>query len=302
MENDRIKRFFENEDGMSRLDFSETDYRSHSRVCDALSAIRPNDLQVFLCGHESCAPTKTAVNALVRFYTLHYVVAGVGYLECAGKNYTVKSGNIFISYAGESVTFYPDKNKPWEYIVFSLSGILQDEAVRQMGFTRNNCVITADKATAERDFRALLESSVLYGEHSFKTLAALYTLIGNIAQTSGGKNTAALQKEKYMRRVTEFIANNLDTVKVGDIAKNCALSEEYVTRLCREKFDLSLKDLIIVYRMNAARNWLRHTKVPIGMFIGQIGYGDKKYFVRAFREIFGITPAQYRKSEQEKTR
>ena len=298
MGNERIRKFFESEENILR--FSETDYGAYRRKSEMLSFAKPNDLEVFLCGHEQCISTKTAVEGPIRFYSLHYVVTGKGYLECAQKKYTVCAGDVFISYAGETATFYPDKDDPSEYIFFSLRGILQDEAVRQMGFSRDCCVVSVGKGNVAKDFYALLENAMQYGELSFKTLGSLYTLVGDMSNASGNEYMLTTQKEKYLRRAIEFIVNNIDNVKVDDIARNCALSEAYLTRICRETTGISLKELVIVYRMHIARNWLRWTKVPISKVGKEIGYADKKYFVHAFREIFGMTPAQFRQSEQDK--
>lgn len=300
MGNERIKIFFEKDKELAEFHFSEVDYGAYKRVSDVLSDVSANDLYVFLCGQERCLPTKAPTDGVRRFFTLHYVNDGMGYLECAGKKYTVKCGDVFISYAGESITYYPDKNDPWEYIYFSFAGILQDEAVRQMGFSRNRCVISTGGGKVESDFRALLENVMTYGEQTFKTYGVLYSLIGDVAE-AGGKNFApATQKERYIRQAIIFIFNNLQDLTVRDIAKNCALSEEYLTRICREVLGVSLKELITIYRMKVASNYLRNTKISVSKLSDQLGYGNKKYFVRVFREIFGMTPMQYRKVEQEK--
>ena len=169
-----------------------------------------------------------------------------------------------------------------------------------MGFSRDCCVVSVGKGNVAKDFYALLENAMQYGELSFKTLGSLYTLVGDMSNASGNEYMLTTQKEKYLRRAIEFIVNNIDNVKVDDIARNCALSEAYLTRICRETTGISLKELVIVYRMHIARNWLRWTKVPISKVGKEIGYADKKYFVHAFREIFGMTPAQFRQSEQDK--
>ena len=297
MGNERIKDFLKIFDGV----VSETDYSKYSRVLDVLSETEFNDLKIFLVGQERCLPAKSAVSGLRRFYTLHYVVSGVGYLDCCGKRYTVKAGDIFLAFAGETVNFYPDKDEPWEYIYFSFSGILQDEVVRQMGFTRTSCVVSTGGDKIQRGFVELSESVLQYGTHSFKTLGLLYTLIDDIASIRRKSVSRTTQKEVYVKRAVVFIMNNFDNVTVDDIAAHCALSEAYLTRICRKVLGVSLKELIIGCRMYIARNWLAYTKVPISA-IGKIaGYEDKKYFVRTFREIFGVTPLQFRISEQEKT-
>ncbi len=298
MGNERIKQFIDNFDGT----FSNSDYSKHKRVLDALSDTAPNDLKIFLVGRERCLPTKSAVTGLRRFYTLHYVVSGVGYLECCGKSYTVKAGDVFLSFAGETVAFYPDGDDPWEYFYFSFTGILQDEAVRQMGFTRLSCVITTAGDKIKNGFTALEESAVQNGENSFKTLGLGYALIDDIASLRRKSGASPSRKETYVRCAGVYIMNNLDNVTVDDIAANCALSEEYLTRICRELLGVSLKELITGYRMYIARNWLAYTGVPIADIARIVGYEDKKYFVRMFRELFGLTPLQFRISEQEKTR
>ncbi|MFR6640926.1 MAG: helix-turn-helix domain-containing protein [Christensenellales bacterium] len=61
----------------------------------------------------------------------------------------------------------------------------------------------------------------------------------------------------------------------ADIANECAVSTEYLSRVCRDVMGVSVKELITVYRMKIATNWLRYTSVPIKQLAEEVGYNDK---------------------------
>ncbi len=300
MGNDAIKHFFENEKEYSDFYFSEMDNNNYKRVREVLSEVSSNDLYIFLCGHERCIATKHATEGVRKFFVLHYVIDGIGYLECENGKYKIGAGDVFICYANEVVRYYPDKDDPWEYIHISFSGILQDEVVRQMGFARNNHVIRSAGEKVRNGFYELLENVTTYGERSFKTIGTMYSLVGDISDVLGVAHKKTTQKEKYIRQAAKFIFNNIQSVTVEDIAKNCVLSEEYLTRICREILGISLKELITVYRMQIARNYLKNTRITVKNLSEYLGYCNKKYFIRVFRDSFGMTPTQFRQHEQEK--
>ncbi len=300
--NERIKRFFEQEDEqIVSLLFSDLSYSKAAtkRILDVLSDTTSNDLYIFLCGIENCMPNKEPTYARVRLYTLHYVINGAGFLNCADKIYELKTGDIFVSYADEIIDYYPDKHNPWSYIYFSFAGIMQDEAVKQMGFSAENCVVHAKNEKIENGFRAVLNNYTQTGGRSFRTLGAVYSLIGEIANL-GAVDAPVTSKESYIKQAVTFIVNNETNLSVEDVANSCALSREYLTRICKQTIGVSLKELITICRLRTARNYLRNTRVTVSALSEQLGFNNKKYFVRVFRETFGMTPLQYREREHAK--
>ena len=54
--------------------------------------------------------------------------------------------------------------------------------------------------------------------------------------------------------------------------------------------------LLQEYRLKAAEELLRSSRLSVEEIIRAVGYENSSYFYRAFREVYGETPHKYRKN------
>ena len=295
---ERIKKFLENETNFIRYQITGFEYDRGKRILSEVTQAKPNDLTVFLPIHERWVPEKYTANARRPFHQLHYVVKGKGEITMKDMTVRIKSGDVYLGLAAEDMEYRTDPADPFEMYSFAFTGLLQDEFVRRSGFDRNRIAYTVrDREEAERRFCAVYDAMTTYGADSLSTLGEVYALFGMLERENGIGKPRTL-KEKYAHQAAELIRENFNAT-AAEIASECAVSTEYLSRVCREIMGVSVKELNTVYRMKIATNWLRYTNVSIKDVAREVGYSNKKYFVRVFRNIFGMTPAQYRKKERE---
>mgnify|MGYP002765960843 FL=1 len=294
----RIKKFLEDETNFTRYQITGFEYDRGKRILSEITQAKPNDLAVFLPIHERWVSEKFTANARRPFHQLHYVVRGRGVIKMSGVAVQVKRGDVYCGIASEDMEYRTDPDDPFEIYSFAFTGILQDEFVRRSGFDRDRIAYgVRDKDEAERRFCAVYDAMTTYGSDSYTTLGTVYSLFGMLERENGIGQPRTL-KERYAYQAAELVRENFHAT-VADIASECAVSTEYLSRVCREIMGISVKELITVYRMKIATNWLRYTSITIKQAAEEVGYSNKKYFVRAFRKIFGMTPAQYRQKERE---
>ncbi|MBQ7993310.1 MAG: helix-turn-helix transcriptional regulator [Solobacterium sp.] len=63
----------------------------------------------------------------------------------------------------------------------------------------------------------------------------------------------------------------------------------HICPLCLKQADFLRK-----YRMYKASELLKNTKMPVAEVGASVGYDNQLHFPRAFRNIFGISPKNYR--------
>ena len=80
------------------------------------------------------------------------------------------------------------------------------------------------------------------------------------------------------------------------IASELYLSEQYVERIIRKQYGTSLKKLVFAKRMDTAAILLLTTDETVEVIGQKVGFRAKSGFYRTFRDRFGMTPAQYRRS------
>lgn len=85
---------------------------------------------------------------------------------------------------------------------------------------------------------------------------------------------------------------------IPDISRDLGISKSHLQRLYREMFSTSVKDDIILSRMNRAMQLLAHTEMRVHEIAEQCGYNNENHFMRQFKKKNGVTALQYRKNYQ----
>jgi AraC family transcriptional activator of mtrCDE len=83
-----------------------------------------------------------------------------------------------------------------------------------------------------------------------------------------------------------------------ELARLCNMSRATLARQFQEKLGRSATDLLIDIRMTLAANELRKSSLSTGAVAEAVGYQSEAAFQRAFKSHMGITPAQWRKTQE----
>ena len=74
------------------------------------------------------------------------------------------------------------------------------------------------------------------------------------------------------------------------------LNPDYLARLFKKELGVSLGQYIKDRRMEKACHALVETRMAVSRIAGMVGYDNYSYFIKLFREQFGMTPVEYRKA------
>lgn len=114
----------------------------------------------------------------------------------------------------------------------------------------------------------------------------------------------AQKKEKETvelgRRIAAYIEANLaDTdLNLMQVAKAVGLSYSYCSRMFPEIMGKNFSRYLIEIRLDKACEYLKSSDYKIARILELVGYGDKSYFIKSFRQYTGLTPFQYREKYQ----
>ncbi len=84
-----------------------------------------------------------------------------------------------------------------------------------------------------------------------------------------------------------------------EMCKMCSVSESTLRRLFKAYMGKSIYEFIKDTKILYASHLLVTTSAPISEIGYRLGYESPSYFTKVFREVFGISPKEYRKSSQE---
>lgn len=191
----------------------------------------------------------------------------------------------------------------------SFKNALEVISRQQVATSINNTVLLPDIFQMQNPisihllFRQLLTAMKTY-KYSERSNDFFTSLILCSLSNDYLKHLALLHSNKPSK--TEYIAEWIrvhlsDDITVKQIADHFEMNPNYLTRLFHQEQGISVKEYILLTKLEHAKYLLTTTIAPIREIAELSFFGDAKHFMRIFKQKVGITPSTYRK-EYSKTR
>lgn len=87
-----------------------------------------------------------------------------------------------------------------------------------------------------------------------------------------------------------------EPIQLSDLAKKFGYNKDYLSRLWSSTLKCGFKQYLGVLRARNAANLIRNSDDSISSIAYSSGFNSQRTFNRAFRELYNMTPAQYKKS------
>lgn len=274
---------------------------------DLLFSIFPNenfvDLNLYQFGWERCATSHSFGPAARTHFLFHYVISGTGTLyadDSSGntKTYQVKSKQGFMIFPQQITTYIADKELPWEYVWLEFDGLRVKEVIEIAGLSQNSPIYHAHS----RDLREIMMQEMLYiaqhGEMTpFHLMGHLYLFLDAMTRSISSMRITRIGKLRdfYIREALAYVEQNFqNNISVEDIADNCGLNRSYFGKIFKEAVGKTPQEFLLNYRMTKAAELLKLTKLSIGDIGNAVGYDNQLHFSRAFKNIYGVSPREWR--------
>jgi len=130
---------------------------------------------------------------------------------------------------------------------------------------------------------------------------AMFALVLRLASETGAAPRGLLALVGHPRLAPAVAAMFKEPARawsLPDLARLCNMSRATLARQFQEKLGRSASDLLTDIRMTLAANELRRSSVSTGAVADMVGYQSEAAFQRAFKSHMGITPAQWRKTQE----
>lgn len=94
--------------------------------------------------------------------------------------------------------------------------------------------------------------------------------------------------------ILKYMEDHCADVTIGDLAETFHFQEDYFNRLLRKKTGRTYTACLRRIRLARAEGLLRRTRMSVEEVAEAVGYQNRGFFYRIFREEYGCTPAEYR--------
>lgn len=261
------------------------------------------DLGMYQYGYEQCEPGHSFGPTVRNHYLFHYIISGTGTLMADNikketQTYSVKSGQGFLIFPGQITTYYADQKFPWEYVWIEFDGLRVKEALALTELSVNSPIYHAHS----KDLRAQLQNEMLYIVHHaeespFHLIGHLYLFLDYLTQSA--KSAKLIRSSKmsdyYIKEAINFIEQNFQNdITIEDIAAVCGINRSYFGKIFRSAIGRSPQEFLINYRMAKATELLKLTSLSIADIGSAVGYDNQLHFSRAFKNIYGVSPREWR--------
>lgn len=265
------------------------------------------DLTIYQYGYEKCRPLHSYGPFIRNHYLFHYIISGKGTLLTDDTNntsteYKLGPGCGFLIEPERVNTYFADREDPWEYTWVEFGGLRARELLENAGLSSESPVfIPSSFAAGERVKDELLYLANHSQESSLHLIGHFYLIMDAIVQGSTTKRKVQGGKlsEFYSKEAVAFIEQNYSrAVTVEDMARRCNLDRSYFGKIFKETMGQAPQEFLIRYRMAKAAELLKTTDIAIGDISIQVGYPNQLHFSRAFKNVYGISPREYRQKNK----
>ncbi|MBQ8525672.1 MAG: AraC family transcriptional regulator [Clostridia bacterium] len=223
-------------------------------------------------------------------YIIHYVTKGKGYYN----GNAVTEGQGFLIYPGLHEEYHPDPMDPWEFLWI----ISSDDAMKEI-FSKYN----AQKDTLIFNFNSVLTvrkiANKIISENN-RMLDSLKMLEMFLQILNSHIYAQALTQQKtnyeiYLDFCVDYIETNIHKkITVEELSDLVGVSQPYLYKIFKSKFNISTKDYITWCKINRAKELLVETEMSITEIANSIGYSDVLAFSKTFSSKEKVSPKKYR--------
>ncbi|MGZ7443287.1 response regulator [Paenibacillus sp. TH7-28] len=104
----------------------------------------------------------------------------------------------------------------------------------------------------------------------------------------------------HLGEVKSYLEHHFaEPVGLEQLAKLFFVSKEYLSKVFKQEYGITVTDYLLQLRMEKAMEWLgAGEEVAIKRVAEMVGYEDVSYFHRVFKKHFGLSPGEARKASQ----
>ncbi len=120
-------------------------------------------------------------------------------------------------------------------------------------------------------------------------LQTLSAYVGHV-----NENTPSQFEQNLLFTVLKYIDSHYKHGSLEAIAEQTKQPTYYISRLLKKHTGKNFKEQLLARRMQQAAYLLSHTTLTIEDIYSYIGYDNSSYFYRKFKEVYGVSPRDYR--------
>lgn len=263
-----------------------------------------SDFYLCYCGYEASDSLQHFGPAARPNYLIHVILDGKGVFQTGSSRVSLHAGEGFFIRPNEQIFFQADENDPWTHLWIGFDGARCEEYLQAIGLGNGQLTFrTPDGEAMKEIVLEMLRHNTAGTENDFLLQGLLCRFFACLARSLSIPLSAVAKNDRenfYVRRAVEFVQYNYaNHITVSDMAKYVSLNRSYLFTLFQRVLRISPQEFLTTFRLTRAKEQLTLTDATVAAIAQSVGYRDPLVFSKAFKQMTGMTPVQYRKKYRE---
>lgn len=269
-------------------------------------------IQVFQIGDIYCNSDHQIGFHQQRCHEISYIVSGSGIFHLDGKDYEVKSGDLFLSPYGlvHSITSSHSSPIRFYYLGFLFDSTHPDykeyESLDQK-IQRHPFPVAVDQYTIPPYFIGLFNEIILDCPNQDKMIAHYLSLILFLTERNFWGRSSLRQKigedsrgkSRLIYDIIHYMESHIFQLhSVQDVSRYVGYSYSYVAQVFSSEMGMSLSGYYQHIRFEKAIELMR-ANITITQISEMLGFESIHAFSRAFKRMYGTSPSHYLQEQKE---
>lgn len=222
---------------------------------------------------------------------IYYIIDGSAYIEYDNKRITLTRGNWYLIPAGLSFVARCEDKMEHLYFHLTLSGDNEIDLLSEFSEPH----FFADNTNPHIFYKKFLESKSLFAAITIKQ--NIYQIILKFMELTSIKPKMT-KFSPCIEKAVAFINNNLfRKLNLSTIANYVHVSKSTLTTKFKNELKITIQEYIQSQKMSKAEEIIKNSDMAISEISERLGFSDQFYFSRCFKQSFGISPREYRKTK-----
>ena len=223
---------------------------------------------------------------------IEYITAGKGYVLVGDEYKEVTADTIYFLKSGEHQEYFADKKDPFTKIFLNISGPISKELASLYGLANKYIFKNKDLRSTFERIPQILNSSKSKDEIQIELQVVLIEILTKLSYQQSKER---ISEEAI--KLKEYIDTHIHrSVPNSELAKVIFRSVDYCQKLFIKEYGTTPYAYQISRKVMIAKNLLTNTDISVGELCASLGYSDPHYFSNIFKSKTGVSPLNYRKS------
>ncbi len=221
-----------------------------------------------------------------------YVCEGKCMVYADNESALVKKGDVFICFPRQ-IHYYncPEKGR-FNVIILNPNLLYGLKDIMETNIPISNVISSEKTKEIGELFNRALEFK---GEYKSTVVAGLLNQAIGLCMSNIETKPKSNKGKSVFQALLEYCSDNFDDdITLESISQSLHISKFHISHLMNEKLGISFSTYINMLRVDKARTLLVESDKRISDISEEVGFGSIRSFNRAFLEITGKTPKDYR--------